>query len=237
MIRPYTNDGEPIGFQIEEDVERENRGWVIDKITAYVNGVPVGYLKVSHIPKENFKRYYKSIYSFLDQIGGHYLIPREAVQDRFHASRDFDYKTLSEEHLRKLLYNVVFRFKELDVPWNTEKEYVANFPDRKSLLAKLKELEGILKNTTKGKQFKEFKLYQSRPFIDFIRVYEEYRGQGIAEALYLVSTNWVNESKGLNLHSSTLQSPEAQAVWKRLESKYDVRKCRGLHKGRRFIVF
>jgi hypothetical protein len=77
-----------------------------------------------------------------------------------------------------------------------------------------------------GKKYLQMKnQLKDKPFVDFIRVDDEYKRQGIGEAMYLEGSKWMKE-KGMQLRSSTLQSPEAQASWQNLKRKYDVKRTR-----------
>ena len=52
-IQEYeTKAKQQITFNVEEDIEGDNnRGFKLDKLTAYVDGKEVGYIKIENIPK------------------------------------------------------------------------------------------------------------------------------------------------------------------------------------------
>ena len=53
-------------------------------------------------------------------------------------------------------------------------------------------------------------------------VYDEFRGQGIGTLLYVAAAQWLAERFGLPLRSSTLQTAQAEAAWKRMASNPDL---------------
>ena len=66
-----TKTGLPIEIETKLDSEGDkNRGWQVNEYTAKIEGSKVGYIKTSYIPKERFKRYYPSIFYWLDHIKG-----------------------------------------------------------------------------------------------------------------------------------------------------------------------
>lgn len=52
------------------------------------------------------------------------------------------------------------------------------------------------------------------PFVDFIRVNDDMRRQGIGTALYQYGAKWLAREKGLPLYASGIQTTEAKAAWK-----------------------
>lgn len=57
----------------------------------------------------------------------------------------------------------------------------------------------------------------SHPFVDFIRVKEEYRRKGVALALYEKAGKYLG-NKGLTLKGSGLQRKEAASCWSKMHS-------------------
>lgn len=67
-----TKSGAKIEFKYEEDIEGDNRGFVLHKLTAYILDHAVGYLKVDYVDDKEFKRLNpEGIYSWMSNFGGH----------------------------------------------------------------------------------------------------------------------------------------------------------------------
>lgn len=62
------------------------------------------------------------------------------------------------------------------------------------------------------------KHYVDKPVVGFIRVGEEYRRKGVGRAMYLEAARIMQE-RGMYLHASGIQGPEAEAAWKKFESE------------------
>jgi len=234
-----TKSGKEITFKRIEDSEREKNpdsAWTVDRINAYVDGKEVGYLKISYVPEEKWHLHAPNLYAFLHRFSGESLfIPSELFPntDRFEIpeKRSYDYTTYNEEQLRAFLQRVVFIFHI--APWSKEKEYVEQFDTRRELVNELYRIEQKLMKSSKGKRYLQMKnQLKNKPMVDFIRVDDDYKRQGIGEALYLEGAKWMKE-KGMQLRSSTLQSPDAVASWKNLQRKYDVKSTRD--RKRKFI--
>lgn len=234
LVEKYTTkSGGEITFKRIEDAERQkdpHSAWVVDRIDAYLDGEKVGYLKISYVPDKNWHKYFPNIFAFEDRLSGQAIfVPKEMFPgtDRYHETptKDtYDYTTYNEEQLRNLLKRVVFIFKLAD--WSKEDEYVAQFNTRRDLIRELNRIENLLMKRRPGKRYLQMKnQLKDKPFVDFINVDDEYKRQGIGEAMYLEGSKWMKE-KGMQLRSSTLQSPEAQASWQNLKRKYNVKRTR-----------
>lgn len=58
-------------FEMKQNTEGPNRGWVVDILTVWDGDIEVGYLKCSYIPRENVDEFYPlGALSFADQIEG-----------------------------------------------------------------------------------------------------------------------------------------------------------------------
>lgn len=232
-----TKDGREITFRREENVEgkRTNRGWRVDKVTAFVGGEEAGYLSISYIPKEAFKYFYPSIINFVDQINGQPLLP--------HGKDHLHYTQLDDDELRKMI-KTAFHYNarhELSYDFERREEsYQGRFISEmthEELLAVAKRVEEMMKeNFMDGKRgFKWFKSYfVDRPLVDFIRVYNEHdkgtnwQRQGIGTALYKEGTKWMAE-RGMKLYGSQTPSQSAQATWDSMRKKGIVKKDRRGH--------
>lgn len=205
-----TNVQKKIRFVREENVTPDDRGWKVDKITAFIDEDEVGYLKISYIPKENFNKIYHSIFNFISTIENRYLLPFE--------KRDVPYDHLTDREL----VNCLSRCR-ID----------ASGKDRKSLLLLMKKAEKELLSLETGHRFKRFaEFHVDKPLVDYIHVEKEMRRKGIGFLLYKEGAAWMAE-RGLKLHASDLQSAEAKMIWQRMGDEGKVRE----HKNRRYIDY
>lgn len=93
----------------------DDRGWVVHRTSVWKDDREVGYLKVSYIPKAEFRRIYKDAWQFSDRILGRYPLhgsddtkpPAELTLEfakfrRFHVDKPLvDYIRVYEEHRRQ----------------------------------------------------------------------------------------------------------------------------------------
>ena len=199
-----TKDHEPIEFKVTPDNEGDNnRGWQVDKVEAFLGGKPVGYLNMSYIPVERFKRYYPSILEYLGEINGIGAFTKYSK-----------YKDLSDLRTRvRALLDYHDRYPGaggvgLTGPEDPKIDDLS-VTELKSLR---KDLEAPLVEKY-GRGFKAFKAFMvDKPIVDFIRVGDEYQRRGVATALYDYGAHYLSQ-KGMKLYASGLQSKEAQAAW------------------------
>ena len=58
-------------FDMKQNTERPNRGWVADLLTVWDGDIEVGYIRCSYIPRENVDEFYPlGVLSFLDKVAG-----------------------------------------------------------------------------------------------------------------------------------------------------------------------
>jgi len=175
----------------QENIYPENRGWVVDQLTAVIDGEEAAYLKVENIPLVEYNKWYKSIFDYICRIGGHCLsCSRDTIDIKSHLTLD----DLINLHHRYYVKPVYKNFDELFL-----------------------ETEALVKNRYED-QFDTFrKCHVDNPFPAYISVKREYRRKGIALALYQEAAKHYAE-KGLALRSSTCITKEAFSVWKKMES-------------------
>lgn len=189
-----TKDGRPIHMQGEEDIEPENRGWITHCMTAFVDGQEAGYLKVSYIPSYNVPRYYPDVTWYLAQIRG-------------------CWRLISDDPINRL----VALSEQVDSwhDWLNKDEVLNMSPDERAE-REAKYIE--LLHEQYRRQFEDHLDYLvDKPYVDYILVHDAFRRLGIGTALY-AATAFKLAEKGLRLYSSTLQSKEAEAVWKHMAS-------------------
>jgi GNAT superfamily N-acetyltransferase len=206
-----------VRFEYLEDSEGDNnRGWQVDKVVAYLGANEVGYLKLAYIPAERFKKWYPSILNYVQQIDGHIIFP--------HEYRGMHWTKMPIDVLRERVFSMA---QTAGVGWhecNSLSEQAKTAPEKwvRQLFHSLE----IKLEKEKGPLMKRFKKYfVDNPYVDFIRVDQEYRRQGIGTALYRAGHEWMKK-KGMKLHASNTQSDEAKAAWSTLEKQYPVEKIR-----------
>ena len=210
----YTKDGKKITFKRILNFEPdENRGWVVHALLAEVDGDPAGYLKISYIPTDNFKREYPDVFHYVAKMKGWVTLKNALKNNNL------------DERIRGLDHYGQYYATDLND---------ASLEDR---LEMVKTLEKQVKSKFQ-KDYLGFKEYHvDKPLIDFIRVYDDldnsvfvdaneridrkgrinYKRQGVASALYKEAALWLKELN-LQLHASTLQQPEAKAAWEKMKS-------------------
>lgn len=208
-----TKSGLPITFTTVPDSEKENRGWQVDKITAFVDGVEAGYLKISYIPQANLARFYPSILNYMTQIQGSSLMPYE--------KKRLPWQDLTLEEKRSLIARL--RWERLHRE-NLE-ELARTLPDD-AIDPLIETLVAKLEQSDKGKSFDDFKAFHiDKPLVDYIRVYDEnssptgksFQRDHIGLALYQEGAAYL-ATQGLHLWASGIQSDDAQHAWAKMET-------------------
>lgn len=196
-----TKDGKPITFKVHERSPRsqdqspeENRGFIVHLIEAFVDGKEVGYLTISYIPKVYFKMFYPSVWHYATYIQG-WTNPKILES----------WKNKDWPGLLKAVFPYPGFYYATDVSKMSDKDIQ-------------KELERGSKSLISDLQkFKQW--HVDKPKVDFIRVEDSWKRQGIATALYNYGAKWLAQVHHLPLYASTLQKPEAAAAWDRMETK------------------
>ncbi len=190
----------------------KNRGWQIDEVKAYLDGKEVGYLKLSYIPRERFEKYYPGILNFLTQVNGSGDLP--------HGYETTPWKEIPIDKLRPYVYHMA---QDAGIGWTESNalQSEAKTASDEQVHHIIDSLEKMLMKE-KGILFKRFeKYFVDKPLVDYIRVNNEYRRQGIGTALYRAGYEWM-KSKGLPLYASGVQSDEAKATWKSMQKDFPV---------------
>lgn len=188
-----TKDGRPIHMEWEEDIEQENRGWVTHRMKAIVDEKEVGYLKASYIPSYNVSRYYPDVTWFLAQIHGCWELN-------------------SDDPIRRL----VALSEKID-PWHNwlSQEDVRKMSPQERMERTIEYIQALEKKYRR--QFNEhLNYFVDKPYVYFVAVDDSFQRLGIGMALY-EATAYKLAEKGLRLYGSTLQSKDAEAVWRRME--------------------
>ncbi len=201
-----------VKFNYIEDLEGdENRGWQVDKIEAYLNDKLVGYIKVSWIPRQRFDQHYKTIAQYVSKVAGSVFLPYEYVNEP-------NYNNIPVDVLRSNLFSAASTVYGY-VSYEQQQQFKKMSDEQ--VIAKYRQLEKML-HKKYGKRFDDFReYYVDKPIIDFIRVDDQYRRQGIGTALYRAAHEWLKQ-KHLKLYASGIQTDEAKAAWSQMEKDYPV---------------
>jgi hypothetical protein len=184
-----------IDFSYTTNTEKENRGWVVDKVIASLVGEKVGYLKITYIPKKNFEKFYPTIIEYLDFSG--WCVGKK------------------EDGLIEYVKNIL---RHADVDYLNKIYYDQNKSKYNEQWAR--EMLFSLKQELSKKYKKEFDAFKNqwvdKPLIDYIDVEKKYIGTGIGYGLYIAGAKWMAE-RGLVLYASSVQSGEAERAWERMK--------------------
>jgi GNAT superfamily N-acetyltransferase len=232
-----------IRFERIEDSEGDcNRGWQVDKLVAWMDGIrsvgigidgspeEVGYLKLAYIPKKRFDDHFKAgALSYADQIAGHRVFPApkdwETNPDA-RASHDID--GFDDHQLREFVRGASWSFLNRDFSYGASHAKLQSM-DRRQLMDQVKEIRAAVEHRFSAEYRRFRRNVVDKPMVDFIRVHDGYRRLGIATALYVEGARWMAE-KGLRLYASSNQSTEAAAAWGWMQNAGWVnRDSRGLH--------
>ena len=220
MKTKHTNKEITLEFDADSEGD-DNRGWQVGKITAFIEGNEVGYLKLAYIPKRRFAEHYPTIFNWMDQMQGKCILPRpKVVGDDFTAFRDAakrHYKTFTCAELRKFLNSTNLSLRGGDI----SRDLLGL--NQEQLLEMVREME-VKAHDRLGREFKKFKTYYvDKPIDDFIRVEPEFQRQGIAEHLYKVGVKWL-ESQNLPFYLSTCRQNAAELLAGKLRDAGHLRK-------------
>lgn len=220
--------GREITFKLIEDSETPNRGFRVDELAAYSGEEKVGYLKASYIYSKTFKQFYPSgILNYIDQHGGAVVFE---IGEGFYKPAT-NIKSLDADELNKVAHRLQgFSFASTPPTKRIESftDFRKWFTEESSKNRKFLQQVGCYSN---------FKRRIDVPFVDYINtsrsdyngVLSDNRRLGIGGMLYKVMAKELDK-KGMRLHSSSLQQPEAVAAWQKLASEgicYRSRKLAG----------
>lgn len=205
-------------FKVTEDSEGdENRGWRVDKLEALIDGVAVGYLKMSWIPKERFEREYPNLLQYLAKINGKSkFLPQYSPYD---------------------MNTQTGRIKAMldDADWKERDSKNPRLDTMTPAEARTLEKRLLTRYASKYKEFLKFKSHWvDKPLVDYIRVKNEFQRQGIAIAMYEEGAKHL-ATMGLRLYASSNQQPGAKAAWEwlKLHASGNI----GIDNGRMFLSF
>ena len=85
--------------------------------------------------------------------------------------------------------------------------------DPKSLRDELKRMD---KAGDVSKKMKKWLKEMNYAYVEYIKVHDDYRGNGYAMHIYREGARWLKQEFGWDLNSSTLQQDEAKRVWEKM---------------------
>lgn len=212
-----TKDGRIIAMEFHpmdpEDTRGVNKGYVVRRVNAYVEGVHAGYLKISYVPKERVPECYPTPWHWLTALKGWC----------FDASNLRDCWVRAHHHAQKVPVSLRGQGIASNALASVEADEAAMQADLDALAdSYIYSLDGTPKEALAA----FIKRSVDYAFVDHIRVFKgktafgqegpteiNWRRQGIATAMYNEGARWMAETYGLALHGSSLQSEEADGVW------------------------
>lgn len=199
----FTKDGRPIEFRYYERDPKDPLAkkdpvkypWVRHLIEAYIDGVPVGYLKIAYIPLKVWRTFYANdVWAFLRHRKG-WAIPKTSDPVEF--------------------WDGIVRYTFPEGVW----EHIPNGSNPKTRKEAQENIRAFEDAYMKSPYMRDFRRYNvDKPEVDNIRVDEAYQRQGIGHALYQYGARKMAE-RGLVLHASSIQSDDAKASWRALEER------------------
>lgn len=230
-----TKDGRNITFTFEQNTENENRGFVVHKILAFVEGKEAGYLKISYIDKNENKRFNSTFLHWEQNFGGSLFgIEGDSIRSNTYLEKerannsDAKYYFLdSIEGKQTLFYTLSSRKYDSDYTLTD----ILNLNE--SNLDELIEIETAILEKRSKKDF-DFhnKFHVNKPLVDYIRVYkgtdkeentlpdtksnqelsdETFTRLNVGKALYQIGAIWLGINN-MELHRSGCQSECAKKV-------------------------
>lgn len=204
--------------------------WTLDKLTAYIDGEPVGYLKCSRI--EFSETNFSNIVYYFAFNGHRHSVPEGperpwrnwTTQEKIRFMASDPQLPLWNRYVRDGetgMMEPYQRYGESEPPSFTDEQIDAMMADTVKWIQR-----------RYGKKFKDFKRFHGSPYVDFIRVYKpgdrrredekpvtnNWRRQGIGMMLYHEAAKHYAEL-GMKFYASGIQSDEAKAAWNYMRNK------------------
>ena len=224
-----------ITFEYRPEAEHLKAGMVSDHLFAFENGKKVGYLKIDRIDLDLFKQECPDIWAFQQEYSGKQLFSDVAtpINDKpldelvralrsgyIHRHVTYWCKEMKwPESQISIMDRIVSEYKTAPSEWKTYNSLIVEF------------FNDWPKKTQDGKRavknMKERIAHSTKPFVAYINT-KENRNQGldydnsrrgIGTMLYKAGAKWIKDRNlGPGLYASSLQSDNAQAIWKKFEN-------------------
>lgn len=178
-------------FTQHEIEERVPRGYIVQQIDVFLDGHPVGYIRISFLSKGLCYQLMPTAWHYMDLHQG-WSCPMD--------------------NLVKLWKNTHLHARRCPAsrpdlaPWSISDR---DIPDEKTMVADL----AILEKPYRRRMRKKIRSHGNIPIVEYSKVDKALRRQGIGTQLYIAMARFLAETYDLPLYASTLQTPEAQALW------------------------
>lgn len=200
-MRYRTKGGETIEMrhcrQDPNDRTGHDAGYVIRRVDAFIEGNHVGYLKIAYVPSNRLSEVFPTLWHWVRRTQGWMVNLDDPVKLWCDAHRYAQVVPASQPHI---------------APWSLTRKVA---PDLDVIQADLDLLEDRpLPYGSIRERYQSWCRDQvDRPHVDYIRVFDKWRRQGIGTTLLDAGARWMADTYGLPLYGSSLQSNEAKAVW------------------------
>jgi hypothetical protein len=223
-----------ITFEYHPEAEHLKAGLVSDHLFAFQNGKKVGYLKIDRIDPVLFKQECPDIWAFQQEFSGKLLfgdttqpISKKPFSELVRALRSgYLYR-----HVKHWCEEMKWPLDQINTISKIIHEYnspMSDWINHEDLVIRFF-IEWPSK-TQDGRQavrkMKERIAHSTKPFVAYINTKEnKHQGvdadnskKGIGTLLYKTGATWIKDRKlGPGLYASSLQSDDAQAIWKKFE--------------------
>lgn len=201
----HTKGGQPIALTFHEqdstDQRGLNKGWVVRRVDAFLDGEHAGYLKISYVPKERVVECFPTLWHWFAGHQGWCFDPDDLTDTWLRAHHYASHMPRSVQG-QGIGYTGALKGHE---------------PDEEAMRADLECLADTYVYELRATPQKTFDTWVEHmadyAFVDYIKVFEPYLRQGVGTALYIEGARWLAECFNLPLHASGLQQPEAEAAW------------------------
>jgi len=193
--------------QDPDDMRGLEKGFVCRRINAIRDGQAVGYIKIAYIPEASLPDCFPTIWHWYRIMGT--CFDTDDLADAWFAIH-WSVGVTPASLKGKLPYMRGLSRKMA--------------PDEATIQSDLAALEKLEARwggewRTVHDWYADFcRSHVDRPIVDYIKVEEACRRQGIGTALYNAGARWLAERWGLALHASGLQSNEAKATWDAMQA-------------------
>lgn len=202
-----TRSGEPLRLTYGTNVETENRGIVVDEITAFIGSLKVGYLKIELFPEASLLEFFPSgVLNYMSHFSGHLVFP--------YGSESTDIKTADLATLQHVVdfFSTGFTGYAPRITLKTEDEFEPWY--RSEVLSKkwLKPQVDRFDDFISRRLNQAFVAYSNTESPNR-QVYEtSYSGKGIGTAMYIAAALEL-ERQGMALRGSETFNEKAKALW------------------------
>lgn len=184
-------------FAQREIEERTPRGYLVRQIDAILDDQAIGYIRTSFLSK--------SLCYQLMPTAWHYM----SLHQGWCCPIDDIVKLWKKVHL----YAKRSPASRPDLaPWSISDK---DIPHEATMLADLT----ILEKPYLRRMRRDIRKRGNIPMVEYSKVEESHRRQGIGTKLYIMMAQFLAATYNLPLYASTLQTPEAEALWQGMRQK------------------